>query len=32
MIKQFYFKQFNFAKVNKLKWFQVLLYILKEFN
>ena len=27
MIKQFYFKQFNLAKVNKVKWFQVLLCI-----
>ena len=27
MIKQFYFKQFNFALLNKVKWFQVLLCI-----
>ena len=27
MIKQFYFKQFRLAKVNKVKWFQVLQYI-----
>ena len=27
MIKQFYFKQFKLAYVNKVKWFEVLLYI-----
>ena len=27
MIKQFYFEQFNFAYVNKVKWFKVLLCI-----
>ena len=27
MIKQFYFKQFNLAQVNKVEWFQVLLCI-----
>ena len=27
MIKQFFFKQLNLALVNKIKWFQVLLYI-----
>ena len=27
MIKLFYFKQFNLAEVNKVKWFQVLLSI-----
>ena len=27
MLKQFYFKQFNLALVNKVKWFQVLLCI-----
>ena len=27
MIKQFYFKQFNLAQVNKVNWFQVLVRI-----
>ena len=27
MIKQFYFKQYSLAWVNKVKWFQVMLYL-----